>query len=324
MQRRAIVLIVTSLFAFLMALLAAAAPPKVYRIGILWLGSSPSSLFNAFQQDLHDLGYVEGRNIVFEHRHAPQSDQLHSPAADLVQLNVDVILAPGTPQAHAAKHATTQIPVVFMALADPVEVGLVASLAHPGSNLTGLTILAPEHSSKRLELLKEAVPDVSRVAVLWNPAASLSALEFQVMEAAARGLGVQLQSLEVRGPSEFERAFEAATREGAGALSVLATPFIVQNLRRIVNLALEHRLPAIFWMQQFAETGGLMAYGPNQLDLYRRAAALVGKILKGAKPADLPVEQPTRFELVINLKTAQALGLTIPPVLLFQADKVIR
>jgi putative ABC transport system substrate-binding protein len=213
---------------------------------------------------------------------------------------------------------------VFWAVADPVEAGLVASLAQPGGNLTGLTTLAPEHSGKRLALLTEAVPGVSQVAVLWNPADRYAALEVRVMEAAARGLGVQLQSLEVRGPDEFERAFEAAAREGAGALSILATPFIAQNLRRIVNLALEHRLPAIFWAQRFAEAGGLMAYGPNRRDLYHRAAVLVGKVLQGAKPADLPVEQPMRFELVINLKTAQALGLTIPPMLLFQADEVIR
>jgi putative tryptophan/tyrosine transport system substrate-binding protein len=187
-----------------------------------------------------------------------------------------------------------------------------------------LTILAPEHSGKRLALLIEAVPGVSRVAVLWSPASAFSTHEFHVMEAAARGLGVQLQSLEVRDPGEFERAFAAATREGAGGLSILATPFILRNLDRLVNLALEHRLPAIFWARRFAEAGGLMAYGPSQQDLMRRAAALVGKILQGAKPADLPVEQPMRFELTINLKTAQALGLTIPPMLLFQADEVLR
>jgi putative tryptophan/tyrosine transport system substrate-binding protein len=316
----------------LLALLSANAqgPTKMHRIGVLWLESAPASpapraLFETFQQGLRDLGYVEGQNLAFEHRYGEWSyERLLELAAELVQLKVDVILALGTPQAQAAKRATSDIPIVFTALADPVEVGLVASLAQPGGNLTGLTILAPEHSGKRLALLTEAVPEVSRVAVLWNPVSTWSALEVRVMADVARGLGVQLQSLEVRDPSEFESAFAAATQEGAGALSILATPFIVQHLRRIANLALQHRLPAIFWRPDFAEAGGLMAYGPSLPDLWRRAAALVGKILQGAKPADLPVEQPMRFELVINLKTAQALGLTIPPLLLFQADEIIR
>ena len=329
MKRTTVGLIVTLAVGMLLAPLTADSQPptKIHRIGILWIGSRPAAgaLFETFQQDLRDLGYTEGQNIAFEHRYGEWSDKrLRDLAAELVRLNVDVILAPGTPPAQAAKLATTRIPIVFWAVADPVEAGLVASLARPGGNLTGLTILASEQSGNRLELLTEAVPGVSRVAVLWNPADRYAALEVRVMEAAARDLGVQLQSLEVRNPGEFERAFAAATRDGAGALSILATPFIVQNLGRIVNLALKHRLPAIFWMQQFAEAGGLMAYGPSQRDLYHRAAALVGKILHGAQPADLPVEQPMRFELVINLKTAQALGLTIPPMLLFQADEVIR
>jgi putative tryptophan/tyrosine transport system substrate-binding protein len=338
MRYRAIRLLITLALtlSLLMARLHANAqgPTTMHRIGVLWLESAPASpapggvpgaFFEAFQQGLRDVGYVEGQNLVFEHRYGEWSNErLGDLAAELVRLNVDVILAPGTPQALAAQRATTSIPVVFMALADPVEVGLVASLAQPGGNLTGLTTLAPEQSGKRLELLTEAVPGVSRVAVLWNPISTMSALEVRVMEAVARGLGVQLQSLEVRDPSEFERAFAAATREGAGALSILATPFIVQNLPRIANLALQHRLPAIFWRPDFADAGGLMAYGPSQRDMRRRAAALVGKILQGTKPADLPVEQPMRFELIVNLKTAQALGLTIPPLLLFQADKVIR
>jgi putative ABC transport system substrate-binding protein len=329
MTRRIAGLLITLALGFLVAPLTAETqlPAKMHRIGILWHGSGPAArpLFEIFQQSLRDLGYVEGQNFTFEHRYGQWSNErLRNLAAELVRLHVDVIFAPGTPPAVAAQHATTSIPVVFTALADPVEIGLVASLARPGGNLTGLTILAPEHSGKRLELLTEAVPGVSRVAVLWNPASSLSALEFGVIEAAAPALGVQLQSLAVRGPSDLERVFKAATREGAGALSILATPFIVQNLRRVVNLALEYRLPAIFWMQQFAEAGGLMAYGPSQRDLFRRAGALVGKILKGSKPDDLPVEQPTKFELVINLKTAQTLGLIIPPSLLFQADEVFR
>ena len=326
MRLKTVRLVVMLALVILTAPLTAHAQPstKVHRIGVLRYGSGPGSLFETFQQGLRDLGYVEGQNLAFEHRYGEGSERLGDLAAELVQLNVEVIFASGTPAALAAQRATTRIPIVFTAVADPVEAGLVASLARPGGNLTGLTILAPEHSGKRLALLTEAVPGVSRVAVLWNPVSTWSGLEVSVMADVARGLGVQLQSLEVRDPSEFERAFAAATREGAGALSILATPFIVQNLRRIVNLALQHRLPAIFWMQQFAEAGGLMAYGPSQRDLYRRAAALVGKILQGARPADLPVEQPMRFELVINLKTAQALGLAIPPMLLFQADEVIR
>jgi putative tryptophan/tyrosine transport system substrate-binding protein len=320
--------IVTLTLSLLAAPLAAHGqqPTKVYRIGILWLGAPAvdSSLMQTFVQSLRDQGYLLGENLVFESRDTRQGAQLNVLAAELVERNVDVIFAPGTPQARAAKQATSRIPIVFIALVDPVEIGLVASIPRPGGNLTGVTILSPEQSGKRLALLTEAVPGVSRVAVLWNPADGHNAREVRVMEAVAHHLGVQLQSLEVRGPGEFKNAFEAATREGAGALSVLATPFIVMNLRRIVDLALEHRLPTIFWMQQFTERGGMMAYGPSQQDLYRRAAVLVGKILKGAKPADLPVELPIKFELVINLKTAEALGLTIPPLLLYQATEVIR
>ena len=328
MWGNAIGCIVTLTLSLLAAPLTAVAQPstKMHRIGILWLGAQANETFvEILQQDLRDLGYVEGQNLAFEHRYAsPNVAQLNALAAELVGLNVDVILAPGTPQAQAAKRATTRIPIVFLAVADPVEAELVTSLPQPEGNLTGLTILAPAQSGKRLELLTEALPGVSRVAVLWNPADRYAALEIGEMVEAARALRVQLQSLTVQNPGEFEWAFEAATRDGAGALSILATPFIAQNLGRIANLALEHRLPAIFWARSFADAGGLMAYGPSRRDLYHRATALVGKILKGAKPADLPVEQPMRFELVINLKTAEALGLTIPPLLLYQAAEIIR
>jgi len=275
MPRRTIGLLVT--FAILVAPLAAEAQQAktVHRIGVLWLssGPAPGAFVETFSQGLRDLGYVEGQNLAFEHRYGQWSDQrLLDLAVELVRLHVDVILALGTPPAQAAQRATTKIPIVFWAVADPVEARLVASLAQPGGNLTGLTILAPEQSGKRLELLTEAVPGVSRVAVLWNPVDRYAALEVRVMEATARAVGIQLQSLEVRDPGEFERAFEVATQDGAGALSILATPFITQNLRRIVHLTLEHRLPAIFWMKQFAEVGSLMAYGPSQRDLYRRTA----------------------------------------------------
>jgi putative tryptophan/tyrosine transport system substrate-binding protein len=321
--------IITVVLGLLLSPLASAEQPQARppRLGIFWLGApAPSApLFEAFRQVLDNLGYVEGQNIDFEHRSAPpRIDQLDRVASELVQFNVDVIVALGTPQAQPAKRATTQIAIVFTAVADPVAAGLVESLARPGGNLTGVASLSPEQSGKRLELLTAALPGVSRIAVLWNPADRYNAFEVSVMETVAHGLGVQLQSLEVRGPDEFERAFDAATQEGAGALSVLATSFIALNMRRIVDLALQHRLPAIFWSQAFAEAGGLMAYGPSRPEAFQRVAALVGKILKGAKPADLPVEQPMKFELMINLKTAEALGLTIPPILLFQADQVIR
>jgi putative tryptophan/tyrosine transport system substrate-binding protein len=329
MRRTTLRFIITVVLGLLLSPLASAAQPQARtpRLGIFWLGTpAPSApLFEAFRQVLDHLGYVEGQNIDFEHRNAPpRIDQLDRVASELVQLHVDVIVALGTPQAQAAKRATTQIPIVFTAVADPVAAGLVESLARPGGNLTGVASLSPEQSGKRLELLTTALPGVSRIAVLWNPADRYNAFEVSVMETVARGLGVQLQSLEVRGPEEFEQAFDAATQGDAGALSLLATPFIALNMRRIMDLALQHRLPAIFWSQAFAEAGGLMAYGPSRPEAFQRVAALVGKILKGTKPADLPVEQPMKFELMINLKTAEALGLTIPPILLFQADQVIR
>jgi len=313
---------------FVMPVSTGASPaPKVSRIGILYpcFRPPPGALFDIFRQGLRDLGYVEGQNIVFELRCAAvPAQQLDALATELVQRNVEVILAAGTPQAQAAKRATTRIPIVFMATGDAVDVGLITSLAQPGGNLTGLTSLTPEQSGKRLALLSEAVPGISRVAVLWDPTSRWNTREVSVMEAVAPRLGVQLHLLPVRGPGAFAQAFEDAMRAGAGALSVLIAPFITRNLRRIVDLALVHRLPTIFWMQQFAEAGGLMAYGPSQRDLHRRAADYVARILQGAKPAELPVEQPMAFELVINLKTAQMLGLTLPSSLLFQATEVIR
>jgi putative tryptophan/tyrosine transport system substrate-binding protein len=328
MWRRSIGLVLLlTLGLLVMPVSAGAPPPKVSRIGILYpcFRPPPGALFDVFQQGLRDLGYVEGENIALELRCAAvPAKQLDALAAELVELNVDVLLAAGTPQAQAAKRATTRIPIVFIATGDAVDVELIASLAQPGGNLSGLTILTPEQSGKRLELLTEAVPGISRVAVLWDPASRWNTREVRVMEAVAPRLGVQLHLLAVRGPGAFAQAFEDATRAGAGALSVLIAPFITRNLRSIVDLALTHRLPTIFWMQQFAEAGGLMAYGPSQRNLNRRAAYYVDRILKGAKPADLPVEQPMTFELVINLKTAQALGLTLPPSLLFQATEVIR
>lgn len=300
-------------------------PTKTYRIGALWLGSSPEPSFNALQQGLRDLGYVEGKNLVVEHRFGRGTvRQLSEQAAELVRLKVDLVLAMGTPSAVQMQRHTTTLPVVFWVLVDPVEAGLVASLARPQGNLTGLTAVTPEQGGKRLGLLKAAVPKIARVGVLWNPADRYSAVEFDVMKVAAAGLGVQLQSLEVRNPSEFETAFAAAKREGAEAVSILATPLIWMNLRRVIDLALQQRLPTIYWHGDFARAGGLLAYGPDQRDSSpRHLATMVDKILRGAKPADVPVQQPTRFEFVVNKVTAKTLGITIPSELLMQAHEVI-
>jgi len=307
---------------------AAAQPPaKVPRIGFLGSGS-PSTygpLIVAFRQGLRDLGYVEGQNVVIELRWAEErSERLPDLAAELVRLKVDVILTHAGPNALVAKQATTTIPIVVAFAADLVGSGLVASLARPGGNVTGLNLLSPELGGKRLQLLKEAVPGLSRVAVLWNPALPAVVAIMRETEAAARTLGVQLQSLEVRGPDDFESAFAAATRGRARALITVEQPLAFIHRARIVDFAAKSRLPAIYPFKEFVDTGGLMSYGAHAADLWRRAATYVDKILKGAKPADLPVEQPTRFELVINMKTAKALGLTIPQSILIRADQVIQ
>jgi|SRR5437867_4962784 len=299
---------------------------KVARIGLLSQGSPTSGqhIREAFRQGLREVGYVDGQNIVIEYRYAEgKAERLPDLAAELVSLKVDVIVAGGTPAPLAAKHATRTIPIVMAAAGDPVGSGLVASLARPGGNVTGLGALSPELGGKRLQLLKEVVPGVSRVAVLWNAANPYAVLVARETEAAARTLGVQAQSLEVRGPDDFENALPAAIRGGAGALIVVEDPLTFQYRMRIADFAARNRLPAIDGYREYAEAGALMAYGANLADLYRRAATYVDKILKGAKPADLPVEQPTKFELVINIKTAKALGLTIPPSLLLRADQVI-
>jgi len=319
------------LLALLAAPLAAEAEQaaKIARIGYLAfnLAAAPH-LQEAFRQGLRDLGYVEGRNVVIEYRDAEgKIERLPALAAELVALKVDVILAAtGTPQALAAKQATRTTPIVFTSVADPVTSGLVTSLARPGGNVTGLSILAPELVGKRLELLKQAVPGVSRVAVLWQPGGLGERTEKDMLkgaEVAARALGVRLQVVEARGPADFDRAFSDMTRARAGALTVLPSSMFFNERRRLVDLAAKNRLPAVYPWREGVDAGGLMAYGAKQADLYRRAATYVDKILKGAKPADLPVEQPTTFELVINLKTAKALGLTIPPSLLGRADQVI-
>jgi ABC-type uncharacterized transport system substrate-binding protein len=299
---------------------------KAPRIGFLGLNLAiNTNLPEAFRQGLRDLGYVEGRNVVIEYRNAEgKFERLPTLAAELVALKVDVIVAGGRPQALAAKQATRTLPIVFIGIGDPVSIGLVTSLARPGGNITGLTLTTgPGLVGKRLELLKQAVPGVSRVTVLWQPGALSERMEVREAEAAARALGVRLQVVEARGPADFDRAFSDMTRARAGALSVFGGAMFANERGRLVNLAAKNGLPAVYPNRDYVDAGGLMSYGPNVADLWRRAATYVDKILKDAKPGDLPVEQPTKFELVINLKAAKALGLTIPPSVLGRADQVI-
>jgi putative ABC transport system substrate-binding protein len=315
-------------FGLLAAPLAAEAQPpgKVPRIGVLVVATRSffSTRIESFRQGLRELGYVEGKNVLIEYRYAEgKLDLLPALASELVQLKVDVIVTASPPGVQAAKNATSTIPIVFAAIGDPVGGGFVASLARPGGNVTGLSILAPALSGKRLELLKEAFPKVTRVVILWNPTSSGEALSFREMPAVAKALGVQHQSMEVRGANDFEDGFQRAKQEGAQALVTMPSPVINANRQQVLEFAAKNRLPAMYAGSEFVEAGGLMSYGPNYTDQFRRAAVFVDKILKGAKPADLPVEQPTKFELVINLKTAKALGLTIPPSLLQRADQVI-
>jgi putative tryptophan/tyrosine transport system substrate-binding protein len=308
---------------------AAGAQPlaRVVRIGFLGNASAfATPLVEAFRQGLREQGWVEGQTIAIEFRWAEgELERLPDLAAELVRLKVDVIVTSGgTPVSLAVKQATDTIPIVMTVGADPVGTGLVASLARPGGNITGLTLFTPELEGKRLELLKELVPGISRVAVLANPVNPATARMVRETEVAAQALSIPLQPLEVRDPGEFEGAFAAMTSAKADALIVLPDPMLTAQRTRIVELAAKHRLPAMYGFREDADAGGLMAYATDYPDLLRRAAAFVDKILKGAKPADLPVEQATKFELIINLKTAKALGLTISPLLLFQADEVIQ
>jgi putative ABC transport system substrate-binding protein len=298
----------------------------VRRIGIL-SGHSPSGTalwHQAFQLGLRELGWIEGKNISIEYRFAEgKSDRLPQFAAEFVRLKVDVIVASVTPDALAAQKATKAIPIVIVAAGDPVELGLVESLARPGGNITGLSPMTAELGGKRLEMIKELVPKLSRVAVLWNPQGASSPFHWKELQHPARQLGVQLISLEVQAPENFDKAFEAARRARAGALFIIPDPVITPEIKRLAGLAAKSRLPSIFHVSEFAEAGGLVTYGPDRDDMFRRAATYVDKILKGAKPRDLPVEQPTKFELVVNAKTAKALGLKIPNSILVRATKVI-
>ena len=304
-------------------------PGKVSRIGWLRLNKELSPRHEAFLEGLRELGWVEGKNISIVQRSAEwKNERLPGLAGELVRLKVDIIVALEPPAARAAKEATQTISIVMRSTSHPVAEGFVASLARPGGNVTGVYSFSEDLKGKRLELLKETVPGIRRVAVLWSSAGGaadrMDVPRFRAMETAARALGLELQSLPVQSPEDFEGVFRAAARGRAGALTTIRNPLIVKSRKRIAQFAAERRLPAIYDDREFVEAGGLMSYGVNLTESYRRAAYYVDRILKGAKPADLPVEQPTRFELVINLKTAKALGLTIPPEILLQADRVIK
>jgi putative ABC transport system substrate-binding protein len=300
-------------------------PAKVPRIGFLSVAFEPSPLSEAFVGGLRELGYIEGRNIAIEYRHGQgRFDRLPELAAELVRIKVDVILARGLSAAKLAKDATRAIPIVMVG-SDPVGGGLVASLARPGGNITGLDLTWQELSEKYLELLKEVVPGFSHVAVIWNPDATGSSLRFTEIKGAAQTLGVKLQSLEVRASDpDFESALKTATKGQVHGVIVLSNPIYRAHKTRLLNRAAKSRLPAVYDDREFTDAGGLMSYGVNNADMYRRAAYYVDRILKGAKPADLPIERPTKFELIINLKTAKQLGLTIPQSVLYRADKVIK
>jgi len=297
------------------------------RIG--YLGSAQPAvvapLLAAFRQGLHDLGYVEGQNITLEYRWAEgQYERLPDLAAELVRLGVHVLVTSGPLGTRAAKAMTHTLPIVMARDFDPIADGFVASLGRPSGNITGMTALARELSAKRLELLKDTVAGLARVAILWNPLEVSAVRQLRDTEDAARVLGLQVHVLEVRGPDDFAGAFAAARTGGAGGVTVLADPVSHFHRARLVELAAQSRLPTMYWERVFVEAGGLMSYAASDRDLYRRAAYYVDRLLKGAKPADLPIEQPTKFELIINLKTAKALGLTMPPSLLLLADEVIQ
>jgi ABC-type uncharacterized transport system substrate-binding protein len=307
-------------------LAAEAQQARVYRIGFISSASASAMAARdeAFRQGLRALGYVVAQNITIEYRWADGSnEQLPGFAAELVNLKLDVIVTHGVVATRAVKQASTTIPIVIAAADDPLAAGLVSSLARPGGNITGLTLMTPDLTEKRLELLKAILPAGTRVAVLWNPGNPVSEPELRKAEAAARSFGLQLQSLGVRDPGEFASAFASMKTERAGAVFVVPDAMFFGQRKEIVDLAASNRLPLAAHLREFADAGGLMTYGPSVVDVHRRAATYVDKILKGAKPADLPIEQPTTFELVINLKTAKALGLTIPQSLLHRADQVI-
>jgi ABC-type uncharacterized transport system substrate-binding protein len=306
------------------ALASAQQPQTIPRVGILFIGGRDQPHLEAFKQGLRERGYVEGKNIALEYRYAEgREERLPELAAELVQVKVDVIVVTADISAQAAQRATKTLPIV-VTTGDPVTWGLADSLAKPGGNVTGLSVLLADLSGKRVEILKETFPKLTRVAALWNPTGRVASPVFKETSAAAQALSLQLHSFEVQTLPDIEKALVEIPKLRSSALLVLLTPLVTLHSKRIVELALKQHLPGMYPTRQFAEEGGLMAYGPLIGDLYRRAATYVDKILKGAKPADLPVEQPMRFEFIINLKAAKQIGVTIPPNVLARADKVIK
>jgi ABC-type uncharacterized transport system substrate-binding protein len=307
------------------AVIAEAQQAKIPRIGWLSPGSAASANVELFLREFRKLGYVEGRNVGIESRYANDNfDRFPALADELVRLKVDVIVVSGSAGTVAAKKTTSTIPIVFLSAPDPVRLGLVDSLASPGRNITGFSTIADVLAGKRLELLKETVPKLSRVAVLWNPKSPSSAEQWKESQLSARELGLQLHSMEVSDADKYESAFQEATKAHSAALAVTLHALASSNQKQIAELATKNRLPMILPSESWVASGGLMSYGPDRAEAYKRGASMVDKILKGTKPADIPVEQPTKFELVINLKTAKQIGLTIPPNVLARADKVIK
>lgn len=304
--------------------LAAQQPAKPFRIGFLHPGTPPNASADVFRRSLNDLGYVEGRDVTIEFRWAEGwMDRLSPLAAELVALKVDVIVVGTTPAIKAVAEKTKTIPIVMTVVADPVADGLVQSLGHPGGNVTGLTIISPELSGKRIELLKEAVPRVGRLGILWNPANSTHTAALRESQATAKALGLQTVPVPVQAPADVDRAFATLVRERVTALFVLDDAILFIERQRISDLAIKNRLPLVSGISGYADAGGLMTYGARQTDLYNRAAIFVDRILKGAKPANLPIERPSSFELVLNLKTAKSLGLAISDSVLWRADRLI-
>ena len=325
-SRRVLRVILT--LALVVAPLVAEAQPagRVARIGFLWDTPAvwPHAL-DAFRQGLRDLGWIEGRNLVIEYRWAEgRFDRLPGFVEELVQLKVDLIVAPTSIYTGAVQRTTSTMPIVFASHADPIGSGHVVSLARPGRNATGLTIVMSETMAKSLELLKEAIPGLTRVAVIWDPATPSHVPALKAVEATARALGLRLQALAVRSVAEFDGAFSAIAQERAGAVLVLSTPLFMGGAGRLAELATMHKVPSMFGPREHVEAGGLLSYSPDRADLYRRAATYVDKILKGTNPAELPVQQATKFELVVNLRTAKTLRITIPPAVLARADEIIQ
>jgi putative tryptophan/tyrosine transport system substrate-binding protein len=326
MTRKMIALALGALLLALSCSVEAQQPAKLPKIGFLGVRPDDSkTTFESFKRQLQTLGYIEGKTIVYEYRNAENKpERLPTFVDELIRVKVDVLVVAATNEALAAKNATKTIPIVGLNLGDPVQSGLIESLAHPGANLTGITPNLAELGGKRLELLKETVAKLARVAVLWDPKAPASDQSLKDLQAPANALGLQIHSMKVTKLDEFDSAFRDAVKSGSGALTVNLSPMINANQRRVHDLAAKHRLPAIYARAEFVQSGGLMSYGADREAGFARAAVMVDKILKGAKPQDIPVEQPMKFELVINLKTAKQIGLTIPPNILARADKVIR